>query len=89
VQYIGNPIEKQLLSQYTGNYQSKTMNVVLSIEFNNNQLQAKVLDAPIVLNPIQKDIFLLEGTMDYVHFDRNTDNEIISMHYKGLKFSKA
>jgi CubicO group peptidase (beta-lactamase class C family) len=88
VRHHENPVEEQFFSQYMGSYQSDSMNLSLSIELNGNQLQAQVFTSPITLNHIRKDVFLLKGTMDYVRFDRNAHNEIISMHYKGLKFLK-
>ncbi|MCJ7840886.1 beta-lactamase family protein [Lederbergia sp. NSJ-179] len=76
------------VSQYVGHYQSESMNLSLSVELKKNQLQTYVLGSPIVLKPIDKDTFLLEGTMDCVKFNRNVQDQIVEMDYKGLKFKK-
>ncbi|GGP16073.1 serine hydrolase domain-containing protein [Oceanobacillus neutriphilus] len=76
------------LSQYVGNYQSETMNLSLFVEVKKSQLQAYVLDSPMGLKPIDKNTFLLEGTMDCVKFNRNVHGHIAEMDYKGLKFRR-
>lgn len=84
-----NSVGEEEVSQYVGHYQSKSMNLSLSVELKKNQLQTYVLGSPIGLKPIDKDIFLLEGTMDCVKFNRNVQDQIIEMDYKGLKFKKG
>lgn len=85
---VDRSAESNDLSQFAGNYQSESMNLSLFIELKKNQLQTYVLDSPIRLKPIGKDTFLLEGTIDSVKFNRNVQNHIVEMDYKGLKFKK-
>jgi CubicO group peptidase (beta-lactamase class C family) len=76
------------LSHYVGTYQSESMNLSLSVELKENQLQVYVLDSPIGLKPIGEDAFLLEGTMDNIKFNRNIQDPIVELDYKGIKFRK-
>jgi len=64
------------------------MNLSLSVELKENQLQVYVLDSPIGLKPIGEDAFLLEGTMDNIKFNRNIQDPIVELDYKGIKFRK-
>lgn len=88
VTYESKSVGKKDLLQYVGTYQSESMNLSLAIELKENQLQAYVLDSPIGLKPIHKDTFLLEGTMDCIQFNRNAQDQVVEMDYKGLKFRK-
>lgn len=88
VVYGNGSIGTEALAQYIGNYQSESMNLSLTVELQENQLQAYVLDSPIRLKPIDKDAFLLEGTMDCVKFNRNVMEKIIEIDFKGLTFRK-
>lgn len=76
------------LSEYVGSYRSESMNLSLSIESKGNQLQAVVLDSPMTLKPLANDTFLLNGTLDRIQFNRDMQDQITEIDYKGLKLQK-
>ncbi|PAK53812.1 MULTISPECIES: serine hydrolase [Paenibacillus] len=84
VTYENAPAEGEDMSVYIGHYQSESMNLSVSIELKDHQLQIHVFDSLIRLKPIQTDTFLLEGTLDSIQFNRNMENQIMALDYKGI-----
>ncbi|MFC5466164.1 serine hydrolase domain-containing protein [Lederbergia graminis] len=84
VTYENAPAEEELVTVYIGRYQSEHMNLSVSIKLIDHQLQIQVFDSLIRLKTIQKDTFLLEGTLDCIQFKRNKENQIIALDYKGI-----
>lgn len=78
------------LSNYVGMYKSESLNLTVFVDLiNTNTLQANVLGSPVNLTLIQEDIFLIEGTFDHIEFERNNQNEIVRVNFKGHALEKV